>query len=137
MHGLVVVTVHAIFFGQGGRSNALSHLTLLWMHDEVLESGAPLNLLPARWTTRPLVGDLSEAEMQEELIHDSRQGFRGFFAKLWNREARTIDYMDGSEEALSREPLVLRMRRLEKQRAKVSTELPDGQLILGPLEYMH
>ena len=119
--------------GEEGKSNGLARDSLRWMYVMAKKAGVPLRDLVGDNSTAPVLQDLGDQEIQDKLVHDSRQGTTGFIDKWIDRQSRTIFYPEGGRETLTREEMVSRMHAQEQGKAAVIKE-DDNRLILEPIE---
>jgi RHS repeat-associated protein len=120
--------------GDDGRSNALARVTLNWMYEQAKQAGVPLQDLSVEDMVLPAMNGMSEADVEKNLVHDSRTGITGFLDKLENRQKRTVYYTGGGKEELTREQMIKRMHDQDQSKAERVKESSQGQLILEPLE---
>jgi len=110
----------------------LARIPLGWMQQEAIRSGVPLPEVTGATADQPDIGQLTEAELEESLIHDSREGPTGFVEKLKDRQERTFFYGSGSSHTFTREELAAKAleRTADSGKALISSEA--GALGHGP-----
>lgn len=110
-----------------GKPNSLARIPLGWMQQEAIRSGVPLPELSGATADQPDIGQLTEAELEDKLIHDSREGPTGFTEKWKDRQERTFFYGNGTSQTFTREELAAKAleRTADSGKELISSEAGD------------